>query len=418
MQELKINEIEVGTRRSIDPTKVHALADSIKEVGLLNPITVDKHYRLIAGAHRLEAFKLLGRESIVCNVVDLTGLYSELAEIDENLVRNELHYIDSDEQIARRKDIYEELHPQTVQTNKGGSFRGNQYTQVVNDNLSLTKDDTNNNLAFAEDTALKTGESKRNIERAVQRAINLIPEIKKTAKAMDLPKTEATKIARLEPETQLLLVPKLEQGLTVEQSLSTIKREQRQTQIELQLKPYGASVSVDIHSTDNKYRIIYADPPWSYNDKCESGGVQSRGADGVYPTMSITDICNLPIKDICETNAALFLWVTSPLLEDSFRVINAWGFKYKSSFVWDKVLHNMGHYNSVRHELLLICTRGSCTPDNNKLIDSVQSIERTEHSKKPNEFREIIDTLYPYGKRIELFSREKAEGWDVMGNMV
>ncbi len=106
------------------------------------------------------------------------------------------------------------------------------------------------------------------------------------------------------------------------------------------------------------------------------------------------------------------------ILEDAFKVINAWGFKYKTSFVWDKIKHNMGHYNSVRHEFLLIAVRGSCQPDASKLFDSVQSIERTEHSAKPGIFREIIDTLYPHGPRIELFARKKTDGWEAYGNQV
>ena len=126
----------------------------------------------------------------------------------------------------------------------------------------------------------------------------------------------------------------------------------------------------------------------------------------------------MDIKDIADENAVLFLWATSPILEDAFRVINMWGFKYKASFVWDKIGHNMGHYNSVRHEFLLICTKGSCQPDNQKLFDSVQSIKRTKHSEKPEEFRKIIDTLYPYGKRIELFGRKRVENWGVYGNEV
>ena len=77
----------------------------------------------------------------------------------------------------------------------------------------------------------------------------------------------------------------------------------------------------------------------------------------------------------------------------------------------------MGHYNSVRHEFLLVCTRGSCTPDVPKLFDSVQSIERSnKHSEKPQEFRDIIDTSYLVGKRVELFAREPHEGWEVWGN--
>jgi N6-adenosine-specific RNA methylase IME4 len=163
-----------------------------------------------------------------------------------------------------------------------------------------------------------------------------------------------------------------------------------------------------------KYRIIYADPPWQYADKRDG---RTTGAEDHYPTMSIQELCDLPVEGIVEDDAVLFMWVTSPLLEVCFQVIKAWGFKYKTSFIWDKIKHNMGHYNSVRHELLLVCTRGQCTPDNVKLFDSVQSIEKTGHSEKPEEFREIIDTLYTHGDRIELFRRGDApEGWKVWGN--
>lgn len=169
---------------------------------------------------------------------------------------------------------------------------------------------------------------------------------------------------------------------------------------------------------DAKYRIVYADPPWQYNDSGVITENDNYGhAERHYPTMSIDQLCLLPVKNMIETDAVLFLWTTSPLLEDSFKVIHAWGFEYKTSFVWDKVKHNFGHYNSVRHEFLLICTRGSCTPDNLKLFDSVQSIERTEkHSEKPEEFRAIIDELYTSGKRIELFARSKHDGWETWGN--
>lgn len=165
-----------------------------------------------------------------------------------------------------------------------------------------------------------------------------------------------------------------------------------------------------------KYQIIYADPPWSYNDKQNTkllGGCIKH-----YSTMSRRELCELPIKDLTEKDAILFIWVTSPLLEAVFEIIKAWGFKYKTSFVWDKIKHNMGHYNSVRHELLLVATKGSCTPQVKKLFDSVVSEERTEHSKKPQVFRDIINTIYPNGNRIELFARQKTKGWDVWGNEV
>jgi N6-adenosine-specific RNA methylase IME4 len=160
------------------------------------------------------------------------------------------------------------------------------------------------------------------------------------------------------------------------------------------------------------FRVIYADPPWDYGNK---GLTEYGHAESHYPTMPLVDICALPVRQIIDEEAVLFLWATSPMLQHAFIIIEEWGFIYKTSFVWDKVKHNFGHYNSVRHELLLVATRGSCTPDNKKLFDSVQSIERTKHSEKPDAFRGIIETLYTKGKKIELFARSKHRGWTGWG---
>lgn len=194
------------------------------------------------------------------------------------------------------------------------------------------------------------------------------------------------------------------------QQASQRRREQRRRDLE------KSSAELTL---DKKYRVIYADPPWKYGDE-RTGLVGYSAAVDHYPTMSISELQALPVNELAQDNAVLFLWATSPLLPDALSLIEAWGFTYKSSFIWDKVRHNVGHYNSVRHELLLIATRGSCTPDVKKLFDSVQVIERTDkHSEKPEEFRQIIDTLYPPtgSDRIELFRRGDApEGWKVWGN--
>ncbi len=299
------------------------------------------------------------------------------------------------------------------------------------DNL---KQNLPNRQNVASDNTAKTIGKQHNIsDRTVERnalytkaidtiAQNTTPDIKDKILSGEtkLTKQDTIKLANIEPEKQKVIVNKVvDEGIAVEKAIKEIKAENRKEEIKEKIKDNSSeSQSVDIYSINKKYRVIYADPAWSYNDKCENGGVQARGANGVYPTMSISEICKLPVKSIADDNAVLFLWVTSPLLEECFEVIKAWGFKYKSSFVWDKIQHNMGHYNSVRHELLLICTKGSCTPDNKKLFDSVQSIERLEHSKKPEEFRNIINELYLFGNKIELFSRNVVNGWDCWGNMI
>lgn len=197
-----------------------------------------------------------------------------------------------------------------------------------------------------------------------------------------------------------------------EQAKAVIEGKKRFNEVRREIKRAEVRESASLPTA--KYRVVYADPPWKYGDQLTEDYGSTKFH---YPSMSIAELCALPVRDLCEADAVLFLWVTSPLLYEAAPIITAWGFTYKTSFVWDKIKHNMGHYNSVRHEFLLVCTRGSCMPDINTLFDSVQTIERSKkHSEKPQEFRTIIETLYPHGKRVELFARAEHAGWSVWGN--
>tara|TARA_Y100000310_G_scaffold2404_1_gene3118 strand:- start:792 stop:1892 length:1101 start_codon:yes stop_codon:yes gene_type:complete len=177
-------------------------------------------------------------------------------------------------------------------------------------------------------------------------------------------------------------------------------------------------VREEVRLPSSKYRVVYADPPWSYGNSGVIGDSDNYGhVERHYDSMTIPELCAMDVASILEDNAVLFMWVTSPLLSECWPVIKVWGFKYKTSIVWDKDAHNFGHYVSVRHELLLICTNGSCTPDISELLPSVVKIKRSrKHSEKPCEFRQMIEKMYPHGRRIELFARAKAEGWDGFGN--
>ena len=176
---------------------------------------------------------------------------------------------------------------------------------------------------------------------------------------------------------------------------------------------------VNIEIPKGKHRVIYADPPWWYATPQHSKTEQATVLKSHYPSMKIDEICALPVKQMAADNAVLFLWTTSPLLFEAGKVIDAWGFTYKASIIWDKVKHNVGHYVSVRHEFLLICTRGSCPKDSDKLADSVVVMERTEHSAKPDIFRNMIDEMYVpvKGDRVELFARaDLPKHWKAWGN--
>lgn len=187
-------------RRKVSSEVVHELADSISKVGLLNPITVDQDYALIAGLHRLEAAKLLGWQEIECNVSSLEGLMAELAEIDENLIRHGLDYIDEGKQLARRKEIYEQLHPETRQGQRNG-----QTSKTASGAVLETK-------PFAEDVAEKLGIAPRTVRTKIQVAKNLTPKASEIVKRNDIGMKSALKLSRLPPEQQEVAANQLATG--------------------------------------------------------------------------------------------------------------------------------------------------------------------------------------------------------------
>ena len=170
---------------------------------------------------------------------------------------------------------------------------------------------------------------------------------------------------------------------------------------------------------DKKYKIIYADPPWSYGDKMKHCG---GGADSHYSTMDIQEISNLPVNTIADDNCFLFLWGTWALLPESLKVIESWGFEYKTSgFVWLKQYNNgkdvfgMGSYTRGNTEFCLMGVKGKPKRINNTISQLVKT-QIKSHSQKPNTVRDKIIELVGDLPRIELFARTKIHGWDVWGN--
>jgi N6-adenosine-specific RNA methylase IME4 len=224
--------------------------------------------------------------------------------------------------------------------------------------------------------------------------------------------THAKAVAGLDLKDQLRVLKQArEEELTVAETAKAAKRITRPRIIEGQAVLAG------------KFRVIYADPPWTYdNNKPMPDGSQTP-AESSYDGMTIEQLCELPVSEHAEKDAVLFCWTTnSHLLENPGPrdVLEAWGFKYKTNYAWDKVLGRPGHYSYVQHEILLVATRGRCTPDVDILQHDHASLQRFrrkgEHSQKPEEFRRLITNLYPRGPYLELFGRRPVEGWTVFGN--
>jgi len=167
--------------------------------------------------------------------------------------------------------------------------------------------------------------------------------------------------------------------------------------------------------TDRKYPIIYADPPWRYENP--PMGDTGRSIENHYPTMELEEICRLPVADLATPDALLYMWATAPKLAECIQVVEAWGFEYRTCFVWVKDKIGMGYYARNQHEILMVCRRGELPPpDVSARYSSVVHADRTEHSAKPVEFYEIIESAYPELPKIELFSRSPREGWAAWGN--
>lgn len=171
---------------------------------------------------------------------------------------------------------------------------------------------------------------------------------------------------------------------------------------------------------NKKYNVIYADPPWSFKTFSDKG--KDRSPENHYNVMSLQDICNLPIDKISNDNSVLLMWVVDPLLDKAFKVIEAWGFKYKTvGFTWAKTnkkslgfFTGLGYWTRGNPEMCLLATKGK--PKRiSKSVPQLVVEQRREHSRKPDIMYNHIENLLQ-GPYIELFARTKRPGWDSWGN--
>ena len=174
---------------------------------------------------------------------------------------------------------------------------------------------------------------------------------------------------------------------------------------------------------DKKYQIIYADPPWHYKNYADR--TASRWVGNKYPVMSIGDIKDLPVFNLADINCALFLWTTPPCLQEALDVIKTWGFTYKTkAFCWakknkvaDSWFWGMGYWTRSNTEDCWLAVKGHPQRINAGVHQLITERVR-EHSQKPDEARERIVRLCGDLPRIELFARQRVEGWDCWGNEV
>ncbi|WP_010243652.1 ParB/RepB/Spo0J family partition protein [Acetivibrio cellulolyticus] len=190
---IKIKDIIIKDRlRKADPKKVEELAQSIKLLGLLQPIVLNKRNELLAGLNRLEAHKLLNLEEIKFEYLDHDDiLREELAELDENLVRSDFHYLDRGIYLMRKKEIYDELNNTNTISNNCDGLKVKPFTEFI---------------------AEKTNQSQRTIQNEIKIAKDIIPDLKEQIKENNIGFAKAIEISRLDKDAQKNVLEKLKAG--------------------------------------------------------------------------------------------------------------------------------------------------------------------------------------------------------------
>lgn len=171
---------------------------------------------------------------------------------------------------------------------------------------------------------------------------------------------------------------------------------------------------------NKKYQIIYADPPWNYKGQLQhtgKGGRESGGAIRHYPTMTTAQLKHLDIAKITADNCLLFMWATSPHLDQAIELGKSWGFVWATiGFVWDKMRVNPGFYTLSQYELCLVFKHGRIPqPRGARNVRQSVIAKRTTHSEKPTEVQQRIEAMFPRQTKIELFARHAQPGWYAWG---
>lgn len=178
-------------------------------------------------------------------------------------------------------------------------------------------------------------------------------------------------------------------------------------------------MAIDIFNTNNKYGIIYADPPWRYKENWGNGSNEHT-----YPTMTLDDILALPVPDITEDHCHLYLWVTNPFIREGLKICEAWGFDYKTLITWVKTYKDgtpemgMGYYFRGCTEHIIFATKGKMRCQNKTTRNFFAECNPRLHSQKPALVRDMIVNCSGDLPRVELFARQQIDGWDCWGNEV
>lgn len=387
--------------------ELQALANDIKANGLHNPIVIlfnGGDSQILDGRNRARACLLAfdsiptrtsdGRPSLIDWKDDCHGTGSPTAwVISQNLRRRHLDESQRAMVGARAKSLFE-AEAKIQERDRGGKFA------PAAEPAGKSRDHA----------AAMVNVSPRSVQDAAKVIGSGTPHLIAAVEQGRIPVSVAVKMVAEPRDIQDSLVAKVEaDGAQPRQLVNELRRQGRVEKLEeLSAQPLSGKLG--------RFPILYADPPWRY----QHVETESRAIENQYPTLALDEICALPIAELTTPDCVLFLWATSPKLAEAIAVVDSWGFEYRTCIVWDKERLGMGYWARQQHELLLIATRGAPpTPAPDARPASVVRVRRdNEHSRKPVEFYELIERMFPTLPKLELFARVERPGWKSWGNEV
>jgi ParB-like chromosome segregation protein Spo0J/N6-adenosine-specific RNA methylase IME4 len=393
---IRTRKIYVGdNRRKAKDEKVKELASSIKEIGLLNPITVREkngQYELVAGLHRLKACEYIGIDTIEVTLFDGDDIEAQLAEIDENLRRNDLTILEQSQHLARRDELLKEQ-------GKRATVKNNQY--YAGDTVSPPK--------TTKEMANEIGLSERSAQRRMQVARDILPEVQEAIQ--DMPVADSTtqllELARMKPEEQRKIAETLKIA-SGEMTIPDARREVKKREVVTSLESVEAKAA---KALEGVYDVIVIDPPWAMQ-KIERDVAPEQVAFE-YPTMTLEEIADMKIP--AADNCHVFLWTTQKFLPNAFALLTQWQFKYVCTFVWHKnggfQPFGLPQYNC---EFAIYARKGTPQFIDFKNFLTCFSANRGKHSEKPEEFYDVVRRVTA-GRRLDMFNRRAIEGFDTWG---
>lgn len=361
---LPLDAIRVCRRHRRD-LALPSLANSIGELGLLQPIVVDAASAiLIAGERRLEACRLLGWDEIPCHLVDIDQIVR--GEYAENVER--ANFTPS-EMVAIGQAIEElERNAAKLRMVAAHASSGNFPEQ--------NKGQTRDKVAAYAGVSGKTYEKARAIVEA----------------------------AKAEPDKYHKLISDMDRTDRVDGPFKRLKVAKQAETIRAEPPPLPQR---------GPYRVIVADPPWPYEIRKED---PSHRAAHPYPQMSIAEICAVDVASIAHHDCILWLWTTNHHMRQAFDVLDAWGFQQKTMLTWAKDQMGYGDWLRGQTEHCLMAVRGKPVVQLKNQTTLLRAPMGGKHSQKPDEFHTLVESLCPAPRYAYLFSREQRDGWDMHGD--